>query len=278
MQELIQSFDFGGQGIRVIRNEQDQIFFVAKDVCEILGYNKASSTIIQTHCKPEGVTKMVIPSNGGEQEQFLINEGNLYRLVLKSKKKEAERFESWVCDEVLPQIRKTGRYEIQPKTQMEILADAVLVAQNVITQKDQQIKALAPKAEFTDKVLQSQDTYPVTAIAKEVGMSAAELNKKLCERGVQYKFNGTYVLYARYQAKGFTKSRTHIFEDSDGMTRTTTYTVWTEYGRAFIPRSSTKTCRLAERVCKRSNWPRFISCTGKPIKSANRWGCNPAIC
>jgi prophage antirepressor-like protein len=116
MQQLIKNFDFNGHGVRVITNEENQVFFVAKDVCDVLGYTKASSTVIQTHCKLEGVTKMVIPSDGGNQEQFIINEGNLYRLVLKSKKKEAEKFESWVCDEVLPAIRKTGKYDAtQPK-------------------------------------------------------------------------------------------------------------------------------------------------------------------
>jgi prophage antirepressor-like protein len=125
MQELINNFDFNGHGVRVIRNTNDQVFFVAKDVCDVLGYSKASSTVIQTHCKIEGVTKMVIPSEGGNQEQFLINEGNLYRLVLKSKKKEAEKFESWVCDEVLPTIRKTGKYEAKPKTQIEALLESV---------------------------------------------------------------------------------------------------------------------------------------------------------
>lgn len=93
---------------------------------------------------------------------------------------------------------------------------------------------LAPKAEFTDKVLQSADAYPITVIAKELGMSAIELNKKLCDRGIQYKAHGTYLLYAKYQGKGFTKAHTHAYQDSEGIPRTHTYTVWTEYGRAFI--------------------------------------------
>ena len=111
MQQLIKNFDFNGHGIRVITNEENQVFFVAKDVCDVLGYTN-SSKAISDHCKSEGCTKVVLPNEslGQGREQIIINEGNLYRLVLKSKKKEAEKFESWVCDEVLPAIRKTGKY------------------------------------------------------------------------------------------------------------------------------------------------------------------------
>lgn len=126
--QLIKNFDFNGFGVRVITNEQDQVFFVAKDVCDVLGYQKSTTSVVDAHCKIEGCTKMVLPSNGGNQEQILINEGNLYRLVLKSKKKEAEKFESWVCDEVLPTIRKTGRYETKALTPAEqLLANAQLL-------------------------------------------------------------------------------------------------------------------------------------------------------
>lgn len=148
--QLIKNFDFNGFGVRVITNAQDQVFFVAKDVCDVLGYSKASSTIVQTHCKKEGVTKMVIPSDGGNQEQFLINEGNLYRLVLKSKKKEAEKFESWVCDEVLPAIRKTGRYETKALTPAEqLLANAQLL----VDIERKQIEAERKQLEFDNRLL-----------------------------------------------------------------------------------------------------------------------------
>jgi prophage antirepressor-like protein len=130
MQQLIKNFDFNGSGIRVITNEENQVFFVAKDVCDVLGYTN-SSKAISDHCKNEGCTKMVLPNEslGQGREQIIINEGNLYRLVLKSKKKEAEKFESWVCDEVLPAIRKTGKYESKPKTQIELIIESAIALQ-----------------------------------------------------------------------------------------------------------------------------------------------------
>lgn len=239
MQELINQFDFNGHGVRVITNDQGQIYFVAKDVCDVLGYTN-SSKAIKDHCKTEGCTKMVLPNDslGQGYEQTIINEGNLYRLVLKSKKKEAERFEAWVCDEVLPSIRQTGSYntkqQIQPQTDLEILSSAVLLAQRVIAEKDDQINKLAPKAEWTDKVLQSDNTYTTTNIAKELGMGAKQLNTLLCKKKIQYWHDGRYVLYANYENEGYTATRTQPFTDSKGVQHTNMYTVWTERGRAFL--------------------------------------------
>ena len=234
MQQLIKNFDFNGSGIRVITNEENQIFFVAKDVCDVLGYTKSTSAIIDSHCKVEGCTKMVLPSDGGNQEQIVINEGNLYRLVLKSKKKEAEKFESWVCDEVLPSIRKTGKFEVEkPQTSMEILASAVLLAQQVISQKDEQIKQLAPKAEYTEKVLQSKTTLTTTEVAKDLGITAIKLNEFLCEQKVQAKHREHYMLLAKYQGKGYERITTQlIVRDNEAFTKM--QLEWTERGRAFI--------------------------------------------
>lgn len=94
---------------------------------------------------------------------------------------------------------------------------------------------LAPKAEYADKVLQSVDVITTTTIAKELGMSATKLNRVLCDKKVQYKIDGHYVLYAKYQDKGYTKIKTHqYFGTKDGQAHTSHSLVWTEYGRAFI--------------------------------------------
>ena len=231
----ISNFDFNGQSVRVIKND-DKILFVAKDVCDILGYTKSTSSVVDMHCKIEGCTKLVLPSMGGNQETLLISEGNLYRLVLKSKKKEAEKFESWVCDEVLPTIRKTGKYEVaaKPKTDLEIFSDAVVLAHSIIAQRDAQIKRLEPMAEYTEKVLQSTTTYTATQIAKDLGTTATKLNSLLVVHGVQYKVRDHYVLYAKYQGKGYEKIVTNAYEKKDGGSQTYMQLEWTEYGRALV--------------------------------------------
>ena len=100
--------------------------------------------------------------------------------------------------------------------------------------QDQQLRIQAPKVEYHDKVLASQSTYNTTQIAKEFGWGAVTLNKKLQDLGIQYKQHGQWLLYAKYQDKGYTKTVTHCFTNSNGETSTEQRTVWTEAGRKFI--------------------------------------------
>lgn len=90
-------------------------YFVGTDVAKALGYSNPRKAIID-HCK--GVTKRDTPTSSGIQSMSYINEGDLYRLIMKSKLPSAEKFESWVMDEVLPTIRKTGSYQ-KPLTTVE---------------------------------------------------------------------------------------------------------------------------------------------------------------
>lgn len=106
---LLQSFAFQNHSIRVVMID-DQPWFVALDVCRVLGYVNANDAI-KKHCRAKGVAKRDTLTSGGKQSVTIIDEGNLYRLIIKSRKPEAEPFESWVCDEVLPTIRRTGGYQ-----------------------------------------------------------------------------------------------------------------------------------------------------------------------
>ena len=90
-------------------------YFVGTDVAKSLGYNNPRDAVSR-HCK--GVVKRDTPTSSGIQSMSYINEGDLYRLIMKSKLPSAEKFESWVMDEVLPTIRKTGSYQ-KPLTTVE---------------------------------------------------------------------------------------------------------------------------------------------------------------
>lgn len=98
------------QSIRIIMID-DEPWFAAADVCEILGYANGRDALAK-HCLEKGVAKRYTLTNRGKQALAYINEGNLYRLVIKSRMPAAEKFETWVCDEVLPLIRKTGSYSL----------------------------------------------------------------------------------------------------------------------------------------------------------------------
>lgn len=108
------AFNFKSSQVRVITDPNQEFWFCGKDVCDILGYANDSKAL-KDHCKAKGVTKRYSLTPSGNQEMVYINEPNLYRLIIKSRKPEAEPFEAWVFEEVLPQIRKTGKYSLEQK-------------------------------------------------------------------------------------------------------------------------------------------------------------------
>ena len=117
-QNQLSTFNFHNSPVRTITDPKGEIWFCGTDVCNILGYVNPRDAISK-HCKVGGVAKRDTPTTSGNQEITFINEPNLYGLIIKSRKPEAERFEAWVFEEVLPQIRKTGSYsqnthEIRP--------------------------------------------------------------------------------------------------------------------------------------------------------------------
>ena len=101
-------------------------------------------------------------------------------------------------------------------------------------QQEQVIQQQAESVRYLDRIQSSVSTYTVTQIAKEFGLSAESLNRKLHELKVQFKQNGQWLLYADYQDKGYTKTITREHLDQLGNIRTSQQTVWTETGRRFI--------------------------------------------
>jgi Rha family phage regulatory protein len=120
------------------------------------------------------------------------------------------------------------------QNRLQIAQQRVQILEGENEHLTREVKQLAPKAEYTDKVLQSTSTYTMTQVAKELGMSAVALEKRLHDGKIIFKQSGQWILYVKYQDKGYTKPRTHHYTHSDGTTGTNTITVWTEKGRAFI--------------------------------------------
>lgn len=219
-------------------------YFPATESATMLGYTNPQKAI-RDHCKPEGVTNRSVLTQGGPQTMNFITEGNLYRLISRSKLPSAEKFESWVFDEVLPSIRKNGMYakdelldnpdlmlEIITKLKKERERNKALEAN--VTQRDQIIGELKPKADYVDRILKSTGLMTISQIAKDYGMSAQELNMKLYKLKIQYKQHGQWLLYKDHHAKGFTHSITVDLPPKNGMLRTKMHTNWTQKGRLFI--------------------------------------------
>lgn len=108
-------FEFEALPVRVMTGEDGEYWFCSKDVCAVLGYSNSRQSTAD-HCREKGVSKRYTLTEQGKQELQFIDEGNLYRLIIRSRKEEAKRFESWVCDEVLPALRKTGGYQLENRS------------------------------------------------------------------------------------------------------------------------------------------------------------------
>ncbi len=154
-------------------------YFVANDVAKALGYVETAKAI-RTHCK--GVSEMDIPTNGGIQVMKVIPEGDIYRLIIRSSLPSAEKFEHWVFDEVIPNIRKTGGYNL-PQTYPEALraladqaekAEKLLIQNNELQLANREMK---PKAEFFDAVAGSKKAMSMEEVAKVLSYPGVGRNK-----------------------------------------------------------------------------------------------------
>ncbi len=174
-----------------------------------------------------------------------ISEGNVYRLIVRSKLPSAERFEHWVFDEILPSLRKHGAYAKEellenPDLFIEVLKELkderenskMLEIENL--KQKQIIGELKPKSDYTDKILKSTNLLSINQIAKDYGMSAIQMNRILHELGIQYKQGKQWFLYSKYHDKGYTHSETFFVQNTDGTTEIKMITKWTQKGRLFL--------------------------------------------
>ena len=233
--QIFKNAEFGA--IRTMSNEHGEPLFCAKDVCNALSYGN-SREALHKHVDEKDVTKRDTLTKGGVQAMLYVNESGLYALILFSRLERAKRFKYWVTSEVLPSIRKQGGYMVArlEETDEEVLARALQIMQAALQRRDEEIARLKPRADYADEVLDSVTCITTTQMAKELGMTAQELNRLLCSMRIQYWQSGQYMLYAEYARLGLAKSRTHKRVLKHGMVLTEMYLVWTERGRDFIHR------------------------------------------
>lgn len=237
--EIFKNEQFGA--VRTIE-ENGKVLFCAKDIAEALGYSRPRDAIA-AHAK--GAVKRRILTNGGEQDMTFIPEGDVYRLIARSKLPKAQEFESWVFDEVVPSVVKHGAYMTEVTLENCLndpdFAIGLLTALKEEREKNNalavkvaeqrhQIKEMTPKATYYDIILNCKDAVPITNISKDYGMSAIAMNAKLHELGVQYKQGEMWLLYQKYASHGYTQSKTFATEKD----RSKMHTYWTQKGRVFL--------------------------------------------
>lgn len=218
--------EFGDVRTIMIDNEP---WFVGRDVAIALGYAKPLNAL-STHVeKDDSLKRGITDSLGRNQETILINESGVYSLIFGSKLESAIKFKNWVTKEVLPCIRKNGIYATDN------------VIDNILNNPDFGIELLTKlkeeraariEAEKTNAILMHVNkTYTMTEIAKEIGLkSANELNKILAEKKIQYKSNGTWVMYSDYSDLGYESIKQETLDSG----RVIYYRRITQLGRKFI--------------------------------------------
>ena len=181
--------------VRVAGTSEEPLF-CAKDVATALGYSDTADAI-QRHCK-SGKKVFCPHKNGmGGTNMVYIPEKDVYRLIMRSNLPNAEQFQDWVCDEVLPSIRKHGGY-LTPDKIEEVLSNPDTIIRLAMQLKDEQSKRRDAEQHIAI-LTHTNKTYTATEVAKEIGMrSAAELNRWLESEKVQSKVNGTWVPCAGY--------------------------------------------------------------------------------
>lgn len=194
--QIFNNNEFGE--VRMIE-ENGKVLFCGADVAKALGY-AIPTKAVNTHCK--GVSKMEVPTNGGVQNMLFITEGDMYRLIAHSKLPSAEKFESWVFDEVLPTIRKHGAYMTPEKLEEAILNPDTMI-KLCTALKDEQDKnkvlqaansqltvdntIMKPKAEYFDELVDRNLLTNFRETAKQLGVGEKKFISFLLEHKYIYR-------------------------------------------------------------------------------------------
>ena len=190
-------FAYGATTVRTIMISGEP-WFVLADLCAVLGLGNPTMTARKVD--PDALNRIeVTDSLGRQQTAVVVNEAGMYEVVIRSDKPEAVKFRRWITSEVLPEIRRIGSYGMAPTAPAlagaELLAHAVIEAQQMLAAKDERIAALEPKAEFYDELMDADGTYPFAAVARILGWGRNVMMAQLRRLGVLQSNNLPYRRY-----------------------------------------------------------------------------------
>jgi len=214
--------------LRVVVTDDKKVMFNLSDVCRALDIKNASDT--KTRLQKRGIATADTPTLNQfgatvMQAMTYIDEANLYRCIFQSRKVEAEKFQAWVFEEVLPQIRQTGGYiptrnarTGEMLTEGEVVERANQIMQRTISRRN----------------MPADDCLTTTDIARGLGMDAKQLNHLLVDWGIIRWTGGRYRMTRQYAELGYDESRIYHSFTLNGRPKVNSYLVWTQAGRDFI--------------------------------------------
>ena len=172
----IQVFEYQNNKVRTV-DVDGEAWFVLKDVCDVLHMDTSKIKQVADRLDDDEKGRCSVPTPGGEQATWIINESGLYHVILRSDKPEATPFRRWVTNDVLPAIRKTGSYNAPQLTRSQLLATALIAAHEELEEKDKQIAELTPKGIFADAVSASTQSILVGKRAKLLSQNGIQMGQ-----------------------------------------------------------------------------------------------------
>lgn len=231
----IQPFTYQGVNVRTVTHNDEQ-WFVAADVCAVLGISNHRDAVLRLDADEKGVGST--DTLGGSQSVTIISEAGTYSLAMTSRRPEAKPFIRWLSHEVVPQIRKTGGYSmVKELTEYEQL---VALAKTVIEQ-DAQLQIAAPKAEAYDRFMETDGLYSMEAAAKAIGYGRNVMFRELRRIGV---LQGNNLPYQRFMQHFEIKMGTRL--NRDGQTVPTATTMVKPSGVRFLGRKLAQAVEAVE--------------------------------
>lgn len=245
MNQLQNVFNYEGREVRTVKQGQD-IFFVAKDVCEVLDIKNSHDALNRLGDYEKATS--VLPTQFGNKSMNIINESGLYSLIMTSRKAEAQSFKRWVTEEVLPSIRKHGAY-LTPDTIEKALMDPDTIIQIATQLKEERLKRQQaeltvqqqkPKVLFADAVETSASSILVGQLAKLLVQNGVQIGQNrmfswLRENGYLGKQGSHYNEPTQYaMERGWFEVKERTINNPDGSVRITRTTKVTGKGQVFF--------------------------------------------
>lgn len=225
----ITPFSYEGHEVRVL-DVNGEPWFVLADLCKVLGL--ANPAVVAKRLDKADVCQTYISSGGQRRAMTIVAEPGLYDVVVRSDSPAAKPFRRWVTHEVLPAIRRTGIYAVDPQPQLsgkELLAAAVLEAAETIRQHEatiaqqaKELEAAAPKARTWDLIVSGDGSYTITDAAKTLASAGVQtgpriLHRQLAEAGWLYKNQrNRWVAYQDRLNSGDLVEKPRPYIDEDG--------------------------------------------------------------
>lgn len=218
-----------------IYGDLDNPLFLAKEVAGWIEHSKVSR-MLESVDSDEKLKEQIVTS-GQKREVWMLTEDGLYEVLMQSRKPIAKKFKKEV-KQILKDIRKHGVYaKDELLDNPDLLLDVVSKLKEEKTLRlvaEQRVNELQPKADYYDNILNNQGLVTISKISKNYGMSAVEFNRLLHDLGIQFNQSGTWLLYSKHQAKGYTHIEPFDYTDANGNQQVKTRMKWTQKGHIFI--------------------------------------------